>query len=226
MRETLASVIALCCLLRVMLICAVLDGGWRAAGMPLALALPESTTLVLVRTGPLREASTLIYYLDHGPAIADPAYTSTYVGYPAATPTYHAATVLPDPSTQTSVSRDLAAADTLLSMRHSIYQPSQQQDPFAGAESPVKSQRKRPVPSSPVRDTSPALQVHKRRRREIKTECQGASLAETIARKDPWYWNEVQVLFALTDSTSMDVMYDGPLLLPHRRAMTDPSHLG
>ncbi|KAL8968263.1 MAG: hypothetical protein Q9197_004975 [Variospora fuerteventurae] len=138
--------------------------------------------------------------------IANPAYTSTYLGFPAATPAYRAAAVQPDPSTPTSVSRGVAAASTLLSMRHSIHQPSQKQDPFAGVETPAKSKRKRHVPSSPVRYTGPAFQVHKRRRREIKTKRRGASLAETIARGDPWFWNEAQVLFALTDSTSMDVM--------------------
>ncbi|KAI4131651.1 MAG: hypothetical protein LQ341_006347 [Variospora aurantia] len=180
-------------------------GCWNAAGMGTA-GVDNVAFRKFGTTGPLRQASALIYWLDHGSAIANPAYTSTYLGSPAATPAYRAAAVPPDPSTPTSVSRGVAAASTLLSMRHSIHPPSQKQDPFACVQTPVKSKRKRHVPSSPVRYTSPAFHVHKRRRREIKTKRRGASLAETIARGDPWYWNEAQVLFALTDSTSMDVM--------------------
>ncbi|KAL8709710.1 MAG: hypothetical protein Q9225_007414 [Loekoesia sp. 1 TL-2023] len=107
-----------------------------------------------------------------------------------------------------------AAARALQSIQWAGYETLQHQESSSRCDTQPASIPNRKRPASQISQDNPPSstpRAYKRRRREIKTIRRGTSLAEAIARLDPWYWDVADVDFALTDPTSIDVILHPPL---------------
>ncbi len=101
------------------------------------------------------------------------------------------------------------------------------EDPSSRFLGTSTSNSKRPASrSSSDEFTSSISSAYKRRGRDIRTIRRGTSLSQAIARLDPWHWDVEDVIFALTDSRSLDIMGDSNLLPSSLRSSLGPIFYG